>query len=163
MSLYITDDNGELHKLAGAGGSSQGETHSNPMIYCKSAPTRFQGTAGSYVVLTHMIQDSAVGNKFTINNGVVTVGSGVKKIAINANVMIWTEAERKLFALRVYKNDTMLDFDYLRPLYAQSNDTMNTGVMVVDVVENDQIYLSFYTEYSGGAIEKARLFIEALE
>lgn len=99
-------------------------------------------SSGSKVTLSNAV---IVGNKLTINNGGIKIGSGVSKVVINASTT-YTSSSPSQHGLIIYKNSKTDENRVARMLFncGSSIDiqpTIDIPNQIIEVSENDVLYL----------------------
>lgn len=99
-------------------------------------------SSGSKVTLSNAV---IVGNKLTINNGGIKIGSGVSKVVINASTT-YTSSSPSQHGLIIYKNSKTDENRVARMLFNCGSNidiqpTIDIPNQVIEVSENDILYL----------------------
>ena len=99
-------------------------------------------SSGSKVTLSNAV---IVGNKLTINNGGIKIGSGVSKVVINASTT-YTSSSPSQHGLIIYKNSKTDENKVVRMLFNCGSNidiqpTIDIPNQIIEVSENDVLYL----------------------
>ena len=99
-------------------------------------------SSGSKVTLSNAV---IVGNKLTINDGGIKIGSGVSKVVINASTT-YTSSSPSQHGLIIYKNSKTYENRVARMLFNCGSNidiqpTIDIPNQIIEVSENDILYL----------------------
>lgn len=114
-------------------------------------------TANSYVKI-NLSGSNSFGSKLTAtNDGGIKIGSGVSKVMISGRMLVSTNVVGTQY-IRIAKNDVSV-YDNMLAWVSHTNtstsaafETVNVTPAIVDVQENDVIYLYYYVPDSSATI-----------
>lgn len=107
-------------------------------------------TAWTYYPLTMTLVDSVVGNKLSLSNGGVLIGSGVSKVKVSANLMTKGRTGADYTIGSILLNSTSEKNAYMSGAYSTSQ-WVNSSIssFILDVQEGDVIYLGVGASSTG--------------
>lgn len=106
-------------------------------------------TQGSQYINMELISSSVIGDKLTINNGGIKIGSGVSKVKVNSNLKIVCRTTGNKH-MRILKNGSTVAWVNSRALSTDDEFTISISPVIIDVQENDVIYLAYYAGIGDG-------------
>lgn len=108
-------------------------------------------------------QDVKIGNKLSMQNNGIKIGAGVSYVKVSAKVMFSTIAgSNGRHILYIHKNSSNTSTSQVR--MTENWQTINSGDVIIQVQENDIIYLYVRTQDStGSVIDNAYMVLEVIK
>lgn len=107
-------------------------------------------TSWAYTKLECDTLQMKLGNKLTFENGAVKVGKDVKYVKISANAMVNGVANYQI--VNIALNGTYKSTGYYRATNASYYGTITLSPVVIEVVEGDEISLTYGTGATGSLV-----------
>lgn len=118
------------------------------IMTAKLGSTISNTVGGTYTNL-NLVLSNFIGDKLTIQNGGIKIGSGVSKVKVNANLKIATNTVGNKHA-RILKNTTSVGWGISRGISAGDESSISVSPLLIDVSEDDILYLAYYAAAGDG-------------
>ena len=127
----------------------------------------FYEEAGSSYKVVPMVLYNSTGNKLSLSNNGVVIGTGVSKVLVSSNVKVIAAGGIGNKHSRIYKNDTTVCWTNTKALEVSDEITINNTPILLDVTNGDIITLKYFIltgdRLSGGAYTPTYLTVEVVE
>lgn len=126
----------------------------------------FNETSGGVYKVVPMILANSIGDKLTLSNNGVLIGSGVSKVLVSSNLKVITNTTGNKHS-RICKNDTTMCWTNQTSIQSGHEITINNTPILINVSEGDLITLRYFVltndRISGGQYTPTYLTVEVIE
>lgn len=126
----------------------------------------FDVESGGVYQVVPMVVYNSIGDKLTLSNNGVRIGSGVSKVLVSSNLKVISNTTGNKHS-RICKNDTTMCWTDSTSIQSGHEITINNTPILINVVEGDIITLRYFVltndRISGGQYTPTYLTVEVVE